>query len=73
MNGNKVLESIRKIVNCTVKRNGFDKIFEKVCTLYNQFGLKGILVFFKSFAKCRNLKFVFKNCDNFNFLKKCID
>lgn len=30
MNNNKVIESIRKIVNTTVKRNGFDWLFEKV-------------------------------------------
>ncbi|XP_060857316.1 acyl-coenzyme A thioesterase 13-like [Metopolophium dirhodum] len=30
MNCNKVLESVRKILNFSIKRNGHDKIFEKV-------------------------------------------
>lgn len=30
MNGNKIVESIRKIVNNTTKRNGFDWFLEKV-------------------------------------------
>ncbi|XP_015363794.1 PREDICTED: acyl-coenzyme A thioesterase 13-like [Diuraphis noxia] len=30
MNSNKVLESVRKILNFSIKHNGHDKIFEKV-------------------------------------------
>lgn len=30
MNCNKVLESVRKILNFSIKRNGHDKILEKV-------------------------------------------
>lgn len=35
MNGNKIAESIRKIVNNTTKRNGFDSFLDKVWTLKN--------------------------------------
>lgn len=33
MNNTKVLESIIKVANQSIKRNGFDKIFEKVLLL----------------------------------------